>query len=359
MKKNVLHVLEYFYLGGIERILEQFALNSKDKINNFFFTYETDELKGIGKSIHDLGFPVFTYKKTPGRDFNLVSVLAKTIKEQKIDYVHTHDFGPIEYAIMLKIRLPKLGLIHTQHTVHHFLNKWHYRLFYQFASHFYKEIVAVSKFVEHSLRSRCPFSAIEVLQTIPNGVDTIKFSAQKSASRNSLKLVSISRISYEKNIEYLLSTLILLKSAGIPFEFHHAGTGKNRDSLEHINTSIKKFNLQQQVHFYGFHENPSEILLKGDIYVSASLREGHPVSVLEAMASEKYCLCSDIPPHRETANGAIELFDVNDPEALFKALKKIFINREVVSLQNHKARLVVLEFYSIEKMVNKYASLYT
>lgn len=358
MKKNVLHVVEYFYLGGIERILEQFAQNSRHLVNNFFFTYETTELKGIGKTIQNLGFPVFTYKKSAGRDFNLFSILTKTIKDYQIDCIHTHDFGPIEYAVMLKIRFPHLKLIHTQHTIHHFLNKWHYRLFYQVASYFYNQIVAVSGFVEESLRHQCPLSATKYLQTIPNGVDTVKFSAQKSQNGGPLRLVSISRISYEKNIEYLLNTCLLLKTANIPFEFHHAGTAKTPQGLEPIYTFIEKHNLQQQVHFHGFHENPKEVLRKGDIYVSSSLKEGHPVSVLEAMAAEKYCLCSDIPPHRETSQGTIELFNVNDPEALFRALKRIFDNPKSINLQNNGARRVVLESYSIEKMVNRYANLY-
>ena len=87
-KQNVLHLVEYLYLGGIERLLEQLALNTNDKANVFFFTYETKELSGIGKQIEEQGFPVATYKKTQGRDWALVKALIQYIKENKYFSFH-------------------------------------------------------------------------------------------------------------------------------------------------------------------------------------------------------------------------------------------------------------------------------
>jgi hypothetical protein len=154
-KQNVLHLVEYLYLGGIERLLEQLASKTGDKANIYFFSYETEKLGGIGKQIQDKGFPVFTYKKKPGRDWQLIKELIRVIKENNIEVIHTHDFGPIEYAVLLKMRFPKLRLVHTQHTIINFIRHRKYTLFFQFASFFYYRIIAVSSFVKETILKHC------------------------------------------------------------------------------------------------------------------------------------------------------------------------------------------------------------
>jgi hypothetical protein len=152
LRMNVLHLVEYLNLGGIERLLEQIAANSySDRTTQHFFTYETTELSGIGKTMKDGGYSVMTYKKKVGRDWQLVRRLIQTIKANKIDVIHTHDFGPMEYAVILKMRFPNLKLIHTQHTLTHFITQSRYKYFFSFASYFYNRIIAVSGFVKDSI----------------------------------------------------------------------------------------------------------------------------------------------------------------------------------------------------------------
>jgi glycosyltransferase involved in cell wall biosynthesis len=45
------------------------------------------------------------------------------------------------------------------------------------------------------------------------------------------------------------------------------------------------------------------LLAHARAYVSLSLHEGQPIAVLEAMASGRACVCSDIPAHRELLEG--------------------------------------------------------
>lgn len=60
----------------------------------------------------------FTTNTKNGYDFGLVRRLKRIIKQDQIDVIHTHDFGPMEYAIALKVLMPRLKLVHTQHTLH-------------------------------------------------------------------------------------------------------------------------------------------------------------------------------------------------------------------------------------------------
>jgi glycosyltransferase involved in cell wall biosynthesis len=357
--KNVLHLVEYLYLGGIERLLEQLSTNIKDKASLYFFTYETETLGGIGKQIQENGYPVFNYKKKEGRDWKLLSRLFDVIKDNDIEVIHTHDFGPMEYAVLLKLRFPSLKLIHTQHTIVHFVRSWKYTLFFQVASYFYTRIIAVSCHVRDILLEQCPLMNRFDLVIIYNGVDTRLYSpSQTSYSRATLNLVSISRISPEKNFNYLLNTCRLLKLDDIPFVFHHAGTSKVLQDLEVIKEYIKKNRLDDDIVLHGFIENAKVILDLGDIFISSSKTEGHPVALLEAMACEKLCFCSDIPAHREIDNESIYFFDLKDERSLLKLLTEYFKSIPDTTLRRKKSRQVVIDKFSIEKMVDAYVDLY-
>ncbi len=363
---NVLHLVEYLNLGGIERLLEQIAANSfSDRTTQHFLTYETTELTGIGKTMKDSGYSVMTYKKKAGRDWQLVSHLIQTIKVNKIDVIHTHDFGPMEYAVILKMRFPKLKLIHTQHTLTHFLTQTKYKYFFGLASYFYNRIIAVSDFVKNSIIESCPKIKKSVLKVIPNGVDTSRFVPQTfiedetiSSYSQKLKLVTVARISPVKNLEYLLNTCRLLSEANIPYEFHHAGTAKEK-SIEDVYVKyIIDNHLEKNVTMHGFTNDATQILSKGEIFLSSSKSEGHPVALLEAMASEKYCIVSDIAPHKETAHGALEFYDIKNPTALFEILKNIYQSKPDLKSQAEKSRQVVRSNYSLSKMVQSYTEQY-
>lgn len=357
--KNVLHLVEYLYLGGIERLLEQMSNKMDPYTKLFFFTYETEELKGIGKNIRDKGHTVFTYKKKTGRDFALVKELAKVIRENKIDVVHTHDFGPIEYAVLVKILSPWVKLVHTQHTMHHFIIHRRYRYFFQFASYFYSSIIGVSSFVKDSLIEHCPFTNRFVLKVIPNGVDTDLFlPSGPSEDKNELSLVCVARMSHEKNLEYLFNTCRLLKEANIPFTLHHAGTAKKVEIIRQHEDYIEKNGLSENIVLHGFVDDTKSILAKGNIFISTSKREGHPVAVLEAMSCELHCVCSDIPPHREISKGEIALYDLCDEFALFNRLKEIYESKQSLVPRNKNAREIILRHFSLQTMVDQYVQEY-
>lgn len=358
-RNNILHLVEYLYLGGIERILEQIAEYSDERVRLFFFTYETEILGGIGKQIKDKGIPVFNYKKKAGRDWKLLLYLFEVVSKNKIDVIHTHDFGPIEYAVLLKIRYPYLKLVHTQHTIVHFVRNWKYKLFFQFSTFFYWRIIFVSKSLQDAVYEQCPFLKKSAVRIIYNGIDSSKFTSQNFLAQSSgLNMVSICRISPEKNFFYLLNTCRLLKSKGIPFVLNHAGTSKNKRDIEMIYQFIVKNELEENIFLHGFKDNPMSILELGDIFLSSSKTEGHPVAVLEALACEKLCYCSQIPAHSEFGENIMKLFDISDEESLFNLLLDHYKVNPNTSEMRKLARQKVNEKFSIKGMINYYIDQY-
>lgn len=89
---------------------------------------------------------------------------------------------------------------------------------------------------------------------------------------------------------------------------------------------VEKAGLQERVQLTGMIERDRvfEHFVQSDLFVSASYGEGLPVAVLEAMACRRPVILSDIPPHREIAEGVdfVPLFKPDDVEGLAREMKR-------------------------------------
>lgn len=98
-------------------------------------------------------------------------------------------------------------------------------------------------------------------------------------------------------------------------------------NLRHVLAQeIEKSGLQENVKLTGLIERDSvfEYFKQADLFVSASWGEGLPVAVLEAMACRRPVILSDIPPHREIAEGVdfIPLIKPDDVAGFAREIKK-------------------------------------
>lgn len=354
---NTLHVVEYLELGGIERLLEQLARHTpRDKARLHFFSYETGTVTGIGKDLEALGVPLYTYKKKNGYDAEVLARLARVVRERDIRVVHTHDFGPMEYAARLKLRFPRLRLVHTHHTLPHFVSNRKYTLFFQLVSHLYHRIVCVSESLREELRSHCPLATRRMV-VIPNGIAADVFSPSTRRADGVLRMVSVGRIAPQKNLPYLLRTCALLDEAGVPFELHHAGAGDAELERE-LRAFIAAHGLSDRVHLHGFQADVRPILAKGDVFAFSSVWEGHPVALLEAMASGKACVVSDIPAHRQFGSRAARYFSLDDERALFDELLALRRDPAEIDRLGRAAREQSAAQFGLGRMIDSYGELY-
>jgi len=138
------------------------------------------------------------------------------------------------------------------------------------------------------------------------------------------------------------------------------GAGNLRPSLAQ---EVHKSDLQQQVEMTGLIERDDvfDYFLKADLFVSASWGEGLPVAVLEAMACRRPVLLSDIPPHREIAEGVdfIPLIRPGDVAGFAREIKKF---REMPPSERvaigQECRKLVEERYALPAMHAGYAEVY-
>lgn len=100
-----------------------------------------------------------------------------------------------------------------------------------------------------------------------------------------------------------------------------------------------------QINLVGKVDNVIEYLMASDYFISASLAEGLPNTVLEAMAAKLPCILSDIAPHREIAEVG------NNTSLIFEAGKIDGLKNQIMSIINLDYESMSLSSYQI---VDKY-----
>lgn len=98
--------------------------------------------------------------------------------------------------------------------------------------------------------------------------------------------------------------------------------------------------LEGRVHLVGFREDFWGLLKTASVFISVSLYEGRPNTILEAMAAGCPLVVSDIPEHREFLDADVAwLVDPDDPEPIGTALRQALTDRHAAQERAGRARI--------------------
>lgn len=136
------------------------------------------------------------------------------------------------------------------------------------------------------------FGVTSPIDVIPNGVDLTPYRrniepvdrASLGFDPENVVLVYTGRLGPEKNLSFLLRSFGGIAQAYQNVRLLFVGDGPERDNLE---DRVQLMGLQSKVHFTGMvpHADIPRYLVASDAFVTASVTEVHPFTVIEAMAS--------------------------------------------------------------------------
>jgi 1,2-diacylglycerol 3-alpha-glucosyltransferase len=131
------------------------------------------------------------------------------------------------------------------------------------------------------------------IHTIPNGIDLSNFKAAKHPGslrtrlgirKEAPILLSLGRMDPEKHLDFLVDAFALLVRQYPDARLVFAGDGSARKGVEE---KVAAMNLKDCVHFLGMVNRTEipDVLHDATVFLSASITEVHPISVIEAIAS--------------------------------------------------------------------------
>ncbi|PAB00494.1 glycosyltransferase family 4 protein [Enterococcus canintestini] len=225
-------------------------------------------------------------------------------KELELDLIHTHtEFGAGLLGKMVGKKL-KIPVIHTYHTMYedylHYIAKGkvvrqsHVKYFSRLFANHTTGVVCPSERVIDTLRG---YGVTSPMRVIPTGIELEKFerpditSAMKKTLRNEMgieddqiMLLSLSRISYEKNIQAIIHGLPQVVSQLPKARLVIVGKGPYTEELKEL---VEELDLTDYVYFVGEVPNDEVALYyhAADYFVSASTSETQGLTYTEAMAA--------------------------------------------------------------------------
>jgi glycosyltransferase involved in cell wall biosynthesis len=166
-------------------------------------------------------------------------------------------------------------------------------------------------------------------------------------------VLTAARLDSQKGHEYLLRA-----AAGVPeATFILAGDGPLRPRLEELARSL---GLAERVLFLGHRDDVPALLASCDLFVLPSLYEGLPLSLLEAMASGRPAIATDVPGSNEVVHHAESglLVPRADPLALADAIRRLLADPAAAERLARAGRARVDRDFSVERMVRGVEAVY-
>jgi glycosyltransferase involved in cell wall biosynthesis len=233
------------------------------------------------------------YFELPQQKFSLKKLvgLYRFVSEHKIETVHSHGFGAGLYSRALKFS--GVRVIHTFHGLH--FNSGLKSKLKTFAEWFLRLFTDIHIAVSKSESQKAQKLGIEA-KIIPNGLSSAQLQKKKTNLNWPPKTIGVlSRLDPHKNVAQVIEIFHYWKKKHPELKLLIAGEGEQE---QYLIQKCKELDLEHEVQFLGFQET-YQFFDRIDLLVSASLGEGLPYTILEAIGYGVPILCSDVDGHND------------------------------------------------------------
>jgi glycosyltransferase involved in cell wall biosynthesis len=363
---DILKILQILYSlgpGGAERLVVDIsnelahqghdvtlcALRDDNIGNNGFYKRE------ISEKINYINLLI-----PEGLRFNNILKLYKLIKKLDPQVVHCH-LNLVNYLFPLTFIFPEIKFFHTIHSnpSNEVSNSIEYRLRRYFFTNHKMKAITISEETSQSFSSyykTLPFGEIYNGRALPN--PTAAFSETKKEiqyfrEKGYTIFLHIGSCYPVKNQRMLVSVFNKLIQEGERVVLLIIGTGFDTE----LGISLKSL-AGDNIIFLGEKHNVSDYLLNADVFCLTSVREGMPISLIEAFACGCIPICTPV-------GGLLNMIENGKTGYLSQTVSEkdyYFSIRSYLKNKEQIKKMDLIQYYharfSIEECVNKYLSFY-
>lgn len=298
--KNILLIIPYGSVGGIERLALNFYNSYKEKgynvkaikivkLESDIIHFGDDEIAFSESDLNTMSFVkrLLFYFKAP-------FLARRIIKEHKI--THTVSFGDMSnvFSSLTFTNEYKVASIHALKSIE-LVNKTFlniiFKLSYRTSYANFDKVICISEDIKKDIIEKCNFKFIEKLKVIynPHDVKNIQEKARESLTADEEKIfendvvIFLGRLSYQKAPWHLIKSFSLILQEKPNCKLVIIGDG-DKTVENHCLELVDKLKIKESVFFLGRKPNPYKYLVKSKLIALSSFYEGTPNVIVEAIA---------------------------------------------------------------------------
>ena len=334
---KVLQVCMSHGFGGLElyvlNIINYFEKNNRDyNIVTAKKSFIFDKLKAINIVANTFS--------SPFHHFPVISAvkLARYIDKNKIDVVHAHWSKDLLLVVLAKIfSRRKIRLVFTRHMA---ISRKKGDIYHRFLYRYVDVYIVTTQELYNNAIKNLPIDESRV-HLLYLGVPVVEHSLKKCQSflhenglnENIFCLVIFGRIEEGKGQHFVIEAVNNLKEQGRQIQLAIIGHIMDQDYYTMLESRVKKYNLEKNVFYLGFHSHPPSIMSCFDAVVLATKCETFGLVLPEAMRAGVTVIgsdCGGVPEIIEHEKTGL-LFETENSDDLSKQLLKIVDDKSVCS----------------------------
>lgn len=304
---------------------------------------------------------IYTLKTGDSKWSKLIAVKRHIKSTGGYDCVIAYKDGPTIISCLLRLLGGKFRLIVSERNTNQGLSvKDKVKFFlYRFADHIVPNSYSQADFINQNFPN-----LKERVKTITNFTDTTHFYPIDSTENTKLHILTVGRLTPQKNVLKYLEAIKLFKQEGFvdKVHFNWYGDAQTGDNI-YKDTCCKRIKESDINDIVTFHPATKDIVKHYqacDIFCLPSIYEGFPNVICEAMSCGKPIACSRVcdNPHivQEGVNGL--LFDSNDVTSIYHTLKQMIeMPKSKLLKWGASSRSVAEMMFSQDSFVQKYIEL--
>lgn len=362
---NIIHITES-YGGGVKTHL--------DYLSKFF--NETIEVFVFSKSFQTSEYNNVNFLKGDRTDiislFRSLLVLHEKLNQENKTIIHAHSTIAGILGIVLKIMNRKRKIIFTPHAYYSQkpeLDRVKKKIIVNIEKiivHYSDKVIHVSKEEErHAINSGV--ISIERIskgdsKVIYNGVEKPKSIEDRRNTPDKIVIGNLARFNHQKNplmfINIAIELIKQLELKNQKVSFLWAGDGP---LMEGIKQNIEEKNLVSYFEFPGLLSSENirtDFFEKIDYFMSSSLYEGLPYSVVEALSYSKPLILSKVVGHTELIKNNGLLFDLDRTEKLIaEDIAELIMSNYNYQL-NKASNVLFFDKFEVENSIQQLRNVY-
>jgi glycosyltransferase involved in cell wall biosynthesis len=305
------------------------------------------------------------------KNIKALLLLTRWFKQEKYDLIHVHTPNA---SIVCRIAARLAGckkVVYTAHGFHFFkgapILNWIVYFPIEWIMSLWTDVLITINQEDYARAQK--FLVRKKVVYIPGvGVDVEKYRSINKDETNELRrelglsssdyvVLCIAELNRNKNHEQLIYSIHEMSQRGIPVICLLAGTGIME---AHLKSLVSELKLEKTIQFLGFRKDIPELIQVADTITLLSKREGLPKVLLEAMASGKPMVVTNVRGSRElvipyTDGYVVPLGKIEDTAQAFIELYKNTQLREEMGRNSY----IKAGHYDIRAITEKLWEVYT